>query len=427
MTVDKKLITKIVDEGLYPEAKEYGVKPTFFTTDQDKEVFSELGKHFDKYGNTPTRERLKRKFPDYEFMETRESVAELSDDLRDKARTLAGRAMIAEAAQTYKTAKKGEAFYKAGTKVLSDLKKHLFSLEEEFSQDAELDMNSTEFKETFIKDYYERKQRGGVADIEWPWPSATMKTQGIEPSDLIVVTARAGCGKSWLLVAMAEFWIKAGKKVLFVSPELSLMSLAYRVVSKMLRIPYGDLRGTRVEDIESHIKPLDDQPGGLILVGNDGDMSSGGVSSIESKFLKHQPDIILVDGGYLLDDDLGGRDKYERAGNVIRSLKKLNKRRKTPIVVSWQLNRAAESGNITTANLGLSDTVGSDSSYILAITQTEDQKLNKQNIVDFIKCREAPKFILRINWDFQAMDYSEIGLVGEEDEELDELPEEEAL
>lgn len=404
------LLTKVIEENVLGEALELGFSADFIRNDAGKEVFAFVVGHADQYGKAPSRERVKKKFKHYELRPTSDSLAEIIADMRDYARFQDGKQMAMQIGTALNDVKASKDFAKCGQDIIALAKTAVYAAEEAYSKNKDLEFNST-FVDDFKKDYALR-QETGLAGIPFPWPTANQLTGGIEDGDIIAITGRPGTKKTTILVDWATFfWQACGLKVLFVSNELTLTSLAYREVARVCNIDYGKLRTAQFEDfdsIEASLRALVDVPGGLIVTGSDDDMGAGGVAFVESKVVKHRPDVILIDGAYLLDDDLGAKDKYQRAGNIVRSLKTLNKRRQIPIVITWQLNRGAQHGNATTANIGLTDVLSADASYIIALEQTADMEELREMIANAIKTRNSGSFSLRLNADFRTMDFTEI-------------------
>ena len=54
---------------------------------------------------------------------------------------------------------------------------------------------------------------------------------------------------------------------------------------------------------------------------------------------KYKPDIVLIDGAYLMEDDQGAKDDWLRVAHITRDLKKLAKSRKLPIFINTQATK----------------------------------------------------------------------------------------
>ena len=88
-----------------------------------------------------------------------------------------------------------------------------------------------------------------------------------------------------------------------------------------------------------------------------------GVMSIASKIDQYKPDIVMIDGMYLLNDDQKGDSRWERITNVSRDLKKLAQQKRVPIIATTQFNRATDETRVervTLSNIGFSDSLGQD-------------------------------------------------------------------
>lgn len=217
------------------------------------------------------------------------------------------------------------------------------------------------------------------------------------------------------LVACADAILADSNKpatVLIESNELKVDSMMDRTAAKIACLPYsnvrkGNLSDIELEDLANVLKNIKATGHNLVISGNNSTMGGSGIAAVESRIIKYKPDIVLIDGAYLMDDDLNGRDKYIRAGNIARGLKKLAKRRNVPILITWQLNRKGAGESVDTENIGLSDDLGQDASIVMALYQTEDMKARKQMLIKVIKSRDSGTFDINAKWDFDTMDFSE--------------------
>jgi len=150
-------------------------------------------------------------------------------------------------------------------------------------------------------------------------------------------------GKTWYALYMATHCVKMGYKVLFVSKEMSQRLLERRYIGLRSSVPYNELKnGNLTTKSKLKLKLLDfslrKETGRFILIEDD-TAGNTGVSFIDSKVEEHKPDIVFIDGVYLLADDNGSTDERPRLRNISRDCKRMASRRKIPVVAVLQLNR----------------------------------------------------------------------------------------
>jgi len=97
------------------------------------------------------------------------------------------------------------------------------------------------------------------------------------------------------------------------------------------------------------------------------------VSALAAKIEQHRPEIVFVDGVYLMMDEQSGESNTPQAlTNITRSLKRLAQRLKVPIVISTQtLLWKMRGGKVTADSIGYSSSFYQDSDVILGLEEEE--------------------------------------------------------
>jgi len=144
-------------------------------------------------------------------------------------------------------------------------------------------------------------------------------------------------------------------------------------------------------------------PGNLTIIGEE----SGGVSHVASKIERYKPDIVYVDGMYLMDDDQRARDGWQRLLNISRDMKKLAKKASIPIICTVQFNRQADNTKGNSANISGGD-IARDADVILGLFQDEDQAINRRMTLKVLKQREGHRPEIECDWDIGNMKFSEV-------------------
>ncbi|MCD6659943.1 MAG: replicative DNA helicase [Lentimicrobium sp.] len=173
-------------------------------------------------------------------------------------------------------------------------------------------------------------------------------TAGWQPSDLIIMAARPGMGKTAFVLTIARNVAVDFKKAVAVfSLEMSSVQLVTRLISAEAQLPGDKLRKGNLENYEweqlnAKINTLIDAP--LYI----DDTPSLSVFELRAKCrrLKAQHDIQLVIIDYIqlmsagLDRNSGNRE--QEISTISRSLKSLAKELNIPVIALSQLNRSVE-------------------------------------------------------------------------------------
>lgn len=275
---------------------------------------------------------------------------------------------------------------------------------------------------------YEQVKAGKIG-IPTPWAALDSVTLGWNPEDLAVFVARLGMGKTWTLMFCARAAWKAGYKVMLVTTEMAQLSVATRFFAQHFGVSYQNLRKARLgfeeEKFFKNVRAFDSQRRLLVTGGS----FTVDTNSVELLVERERPDLLLIDGIYLMRDPYGpaNADRSTRVGNNIEWLKSLVKRKKMAAIASTQFNRKVSENKEDSADvskIGLSDLVGWSSDYVLALIQTPSMRSNRLMKLKTLKVREDTRITMLMNWDFEMMDFSEREVEREgDDEDEDDVPE----
>lgn len=171
---------------------------------------------------------------------------------------------------------------------------------------------------------------------------------GLSGSDLILVGARPGMGKTAFAMNLAtQAAEKLGKTVCVFSLEMSGEQLALRMLSSEAQVDGYKMRTGRIDDPEwksiayaaSKLAELD------ILID---DTPGASVANIIAKMRRvKNPGLIVIDYLQLMQGDERRRNenRVQEVGDISRGLKLLAKKLNVPVVACAQLSRGPESRN----------------------------------------------------------------------------------
>lgn len=273
-------------------------------------------------------------------------------------------------------------------------------------------VESTEQLGARVLELYE-KIKSGKRGIQTPWPSINEETFGLWPEDLFLMVARLGKGKTWLATAMThQAWWVGGHKVLFATTEMAKVKIYQRLCALHLKLPYDDVRKGRLDAFSEQrfrdgIKAMAEKPG-LYIAGGDFDFR---VEAFQAAVEEAEPELVVLDGAYLLKVD--GATRTERMANGWDTIKRLAHSTHCPFFVTMQFNRDVKgnkSDNMDPGTVALSDVAGWNADVMYGLYQTDEMKKAKRAGLKPMKLREGAGITeALINFDFEAMDFTEIG------------------
>lgn len=238
-------------------------------------------------------------------------------------------------------------------------------------------------------------------------------TSGLRPQQLITFVGEAKKGKSLITLIMSNAVHTHGKVPLYISFEMSAEEQSARYDALISGISHtkiirGDLTNAEIEKIRRSVALRKNMHPFVISE----DISSlTTVSAIAGKVQQHKPDLLVVDGVYLMDDEQGEpKGSPQALTNITRSLKRLAQRFDIPIVgttqvLSWKLGNR-KSRQITADAIGYTSSFAQDSDLVVGVESDPD--IEDQAILRVILARTAPKGEVKIKWDWSNMDFSEV-------------------
>lgn len=192
--------------------------------------------------------------------------------------------------------------------------------------------------------------------------------------------------KTWVLLKIATHaYDFAARRVLIYTREMSIKEMLGRVVCLLIECPYSAykksllhkypcpeggtmedrfydvLRGMKEDEetcsIESGYKKS------IIITTDRDDPKGGGVQGIRRKIKDHEPDLLCVDGIYLMRDDRQNVRslKWINQSQISQDLREVAQDENLPLVVTSQAKRESEERKgRSIANVSYSDSVGQD-------------------------------------------------------------------
>lgn len=199
------------------------------------------------------------------------------------------------------------------------------------------------------KKIQEISNKDGLSGITTGFTKLDELTSGWQPSDLIIIAARPGMGKTALTLTMARnIAVDGNNAVAFFSLEMSSVQLITRLISSETGLSSHKLRTGKLEKHEweqLNVKVKDLEKAPLFI----DDTPSLSIFDLRAKARRlasqHDLKIIMID--YLQLMTAGGTNKNgnreQEISMISRNLKALAKELNVPVIALSQLSRAVES------------------------------------------------------------------------------------
>jgi len=409
---EQLLISKVIQEQDISYPLKHGVKSDHFTKEWGT-VWTWLISYWRTHGSVPTDRAINMEFGDIKVLDAKsEPFSALVDEMFASYRQRNLVEAMSAAMPALNAGNTSEAF-----KLLSA------GVQKAGADVARLrDVNLIETWEARLEKYDElRKMPNAIRGIPTGINGLDRITSGFRPQQLITFVGEAKKGKSLMTLMMANAAHLHGKQPLFVSFEMSAEEQAARYDAIVAKVPYSNILRANLSDLEfekvRNTLRMRKNMHPFIITEDTSSLTT--VSSIAAKLQEYKPDILFVDGVYLMDDENGEpKGSPQALTNITRSLKRLAQTADIPIigttqVLSWKLGNK-KSRRVTVDSIGYTSSFAQDSDLVLAVESDPD--IENQGIIRVVIARAAPQGEIRINWDWNNMDFTEVGEDGDDDD-----------
>lgn len=414
-SAEQLLVSKVINEQDVSYPLKHGVKADHFTKEWGQ-IWSWLITYWRNHGSVPTERAIGMEFGDVKVIDaSTEPFSALVDEVFASYRQRNLVEAMSAAMPALNAGDTSEAF-----KLLAA------GVQKAGADVARLrDVNLIETWEARLEKYDElRKMPNSLRGIPTGINGLDRITSGLRPQQLITFVGEAKKGKSLMTLMMANAAHIHGKRPLFVSFEMSAEEQAARYDAIVAKVPYSNILRASLSDqeFERVRESLRSRKNMHPFIITEDTSSLTTVSSLAAKVQEYKPDILFVDGVYLMDDEQGEpKGSPQALTNITRSLKRLAQNADIPIVgttqvLSWKLGNK-KSRRVTVDSIGYTSSFAQDSDLVLAVESDPD--IENQGIIRVVIARSAPSGEIRINWDWNNMDFTEVGEETDDDSDRD--------
>ena len=246
------------------------------------------------------------------------------------------------------------------------------------------------------------------------YPTLDSCTGGYYKSDVFAWVGRPKTGKTTYLLHSINSVIEQDKKVLFISMEMTESEIMTRLLAIRRHIPisyflHGRISSFAEEEILTEVDQIKEK---LIFI-RGSEINS--VTDIAALIEGYEPDLIAIDGAYLLPSKKTYKAEWERAKAIIEDIKRIALRFSLPFVCTYQLNReAARAKQIDTIHISFTDAIAQIATAIVTIKNDPDQETKKIMMI-LANRRGVDQVEFPVHWDWLQSNFSEVRMGGEED------------
>lgn len=338
-----------------------------------EDEYSFIKEHFDNYKNVPDTETFINKFPDFELLEVNESDRYLVDAIREEYLYSKSVPVIKKAAELLKSDSNEASRY---------LQSELVNLTPNYTTPY-VDIIHSNSRVEMFEDKSNNKDKWFIPtgfeeldDIIYGWQCG---------EEFVVIFARTGIGKSWVLVKTVQHAWEIGKNVGYISPEMSADKIGYRFDTlnnhfSNMALVRGDKSKVSIDEYRQYNEKLAEH-NNRILVSTPMDFNKQvTVGKLRTFVQANNLDMLAIDGiTYMTDERYKREDnKTTSLTNISEDLMALSCELKIPILVVVQSNRGGtEKDTPDLEDIRDSDGIAHNATKVISLNQKEEALVMK--------------------------------------------------
>ena len=403
MNNESKLLSKVIEDRSIGFILERGVTEAWFADATDKKIFIFLREHYAKYQECPSLDIITENFPAYQLLPTTDPLDYFVDKLIESRRRTSIIQTIGEALTAVEKEQDHES-------ALLAMERGIVALDEAGLTTA-TDLEITKAAQIAKDEYEHRKNNPGLLGLPTGFPTMDASTSGLQPGQLIVIVAPPKTGKSTLALQIAINAHLANKVPMFISFEMSNAEQKSRYYAMRARISHQRLMtGSLIDEEEQRyyriVNSIQDMRDKFWFVDSSGGLT---VSAVASKIQSKNPDIVFIDGTYLMiDEQTNESNTPQSITNITRSLKRLAMKIKKPIVISTQaLTWKMRSGQVTADSIGYSSSFHQDADVIFGLQRVADD-VDDMRTLKVVASRNSGLMDVTLMWDWNTGAFREM-------------------
>lgn len=331
-----------------------------------EDEFDYIMNHYNKYGKVPDKETFLSQFQDFDLIEVQESDKYLLDKLNEEWLYYQTVPVVQKVAELLKSDSDTAVNY-----LVSQIPK-LTNIQ--YNEGIDIVKNA----DIRLKTYQEKLKGTDKSYITTGFEELDTLFKGFaRGEELVVLFARIGQGKSWILTKMLSHAWQIGLNVGMVSPEMSAIKMGYRFDTLTNNFSNKNLVwGNEEKGYEQYIDNLKQNKNKFIVSIPQDFNKKITVSKLKNFCIKNKLDILGIDGiTYLTDERYQkGDNRTTMLTNISEDLMSLSIELGIPILVVVQSNRSGVKTDDSDEapdleNIKDSDGIAANATKVIAIRQ----------------------------------------------------------
>jgi replicative DNA helicase len=396
---EERLLSKAIRSRDIKPLIEYGVQEDWFFNDLNRQVWKFIAKHNEKYGEVPTAVTVKENFPTYTLHAVEDNIEYLLDQLVEYRKRQKTIDTLLEAQQSVQ-----QGDHNAAIQTMSSAVQSLLNDNTRESNDENLSDNPLQRYDEYLSI---KTRPNGLLGISTGFKTIDDITAGLLSQQLWTIVAPPKTGKSVLAMQMAIRAQDENLKVMFQSFEMTAREMKTRYDAMRAHISHGRLiRGAlHTEEEKRYMDHLSELRQEFWMPDN---IAARTITGLSAKIEKFKPDIVFVDGMYLMMDEETGETESERSlRSLTRNMKRVAQRYDVPVVVSTQALRSKmRGGKVTADSIGYTSSFLQDSDIVLAL-QRQDEEDDSSRSLTVAASRISGMGSTDLMWDWEEGRFEE--------------------
>lgn len=404
MDVQLALLSKVILYGELRSVINARITGEFFTDDRYKRVFSYLTRHWQDYGIAPDAAVMKTAFPNMEWEDDPQPIEYFIDQLRRRRK----KSILTEGLNV--TAQHLRSDDPDSVEQMEfAIQEALIQARTETSSSLDEDLTASRSRLQALLDLRE-DDPGYLRGISTGFDGIDYVTGGLQPEQYVVLIGTIKSFKSATLLKMAVNVHRHAKVPLYIGFEMSNTEQEDRTLSlisgvSLTKIMNGNLTVKERRKIEDALRDLE---GMRPFIFSSDITSATTVSGVQAKMQEYVPDVVFIDGAYMMQSELGNVEpgSPQALTSISRGLKRLSQSSKTPIVITTQASLVRSKGGLTGGSAMYTQAWGQDCDVLLGVERIgerkEDETAHDPVQVKFkvIESRSGPRKSIVLEWDW---------------------------
>jgi len=240
---------------------------------------------------------------------------------------------------------------------------------------------------------------------------------GLQGGDILSIVGRPAAGKTYKMLQIAKHvWWTQKKIPMFVSMEIKPLPLIQRVAAMHSKVSITKLKHASLSTkswgkLKTDLSELHEYKTPFWIV--DGNLTST-VADIMMLCRQLHPDVLFIDGGYLLRHPSWRLSRWEKIAENIEMIKEqIAGEMNIPVVISYQFSRESsgkQDDGTGIEHIAGADVIGQISSIVLGLFEPDSVETLQHRHIEVLKGRSGEIGGFDINWifdDWPFMDFNQ--------------------